>query len=241
MRSIKEMIGISEKKKEREVYSVGSLISDITGESKLTSQAYDARRQEVYRAVKLIRSVLAKTDHDQGVPKIHKDDKERFVALMKDFIEDHEFMDLLKRLQAGKELTEEQYDFLIEKLVQNLSLGKSDEEQVEIREEVEKAKEENWYDLADDIISKVHTDLMLIRDIHHIDTRLDILKEYDKIFEDSLAAWRANVSTFIPLQEILAELIEENPEISPLDGVISEEGLTPEVLAKIFMKLCRPS
>lgn len=92
-----------------EVYSLKSLVSDIYGTSEKMGTTYEANYKELQRIDKIIRR---NSDYSQ-VKGILKENKDKYVALMKDIVFNNDVKSSIEKLNKGKKITYEEIQTII--------------------------------------------------------------------------------------------------------------------------------
>lgn len=206
-------------KKDKEFFSVRSLVEEITGVSELEDGFENA-----YKTVQRIVATMQSTEGvDKGKLKIQKTHKESFVKSVKMIFEDEKFKKIMIKMRDRKDLTMEESLIWIQAQFHCLAEGQSEEIKSRLMDQLEKVTEVKFFERVQKILDLVHQDTNLAQDIHNTVSKLEFLDIYLQILEDAFKPWRTKLQLNLlwqnMMEEVVEEIIEENPHLK-----ISEKG-----------------
>lgn len=208
------------KTKEKEFYSLRSLIPEITG-IEVDAVGFDAAHKTIQRIVKTFQSL---DGIDKGTIKIHKNQKEGFIKATKAFYENNRYQEILSKLRNDNPLTLEEHDMLIDHFFGAMKTDLTEVEIKKIEEFIQQAKGEEFYNKRDRIEQLIIKDMLLVEEVNHYSTKLTYMDEYLKILNHILT------------EKAYRQLVEKRPELLQSEP-LSQENLTPELFSELLLEV----
>ncbi|MBS4223845.1 hypothetical protein [Lederbergia citrea] len=217
------------KTKEKEYYSLRSLVPEITG-IEVDDAYFDSTHKAIQRIVKTFQSLEG---IDKGTLKIHKDQKAGFVKATKAFYEKDKYRDILGKLRNGNPLTIEESDLLIEHFYESMKSELTREEAKKVEEQIENLKGDQFYEKRDQIEQLIIKDMQMVDNIKDYPTKLRYMEEYKEALNQVLQKWRKDVQYRVMSERAYERVVQQNPNFLQ-DEPFSSDNITPELLIKLM-------
>ncbi len=217
--------------KKEVTHSLNSLICEIAGVSEVYDENYDSVRRQVYRIFKAIRKTMG--IYDQGMPEVTEEHKATFVRFMKAFYEDEGYKKTLNKYAADKDVSLEENDRLIDFVVANLVQDLPDDKKQEFLDAIEFQKDDESYEMAENIKKKVHDDLVAIIKLGYPPARREFLEQYNRILEEAFALLRQEMEILVRVRDFYIELQDE----ARLNGEEEEFLANPEFILEFARRV----
>ena len=220
--------------KEKVTYALNSLITEITGVSEFDGEDYDNARTQVYRISKSIRKAMGS---NQGMPEITEEEKDSFVRLMRKFYEDKEYRKILRKHEDAKAISLEEQDLLIDFIGANLAQDLPDDEKQAFLDAIEFQKDDESSEIAENIQSRVHDDLVAIMKLDYIPAKREFLEQYSKVLEEAVAPLLTSMEIFVRLRATCNEFQEKGRLNGGEDRILANPEFILEFARSIVTEL----
>lgn len=215
-------------RKEKEILSLRSLVTEITGvtEENIKFETAEKRVQRIVQDMQKAEGI------EQGTLKIHKDNKAAFVKITKELYENEHLKDLQKKFAKNESLSLEELLEWSDFLQDGFKEGQPEEIQAMIDNGFEKMTEKKYFEKLQSILDVVKKDSDLMEDVNNVEKQMKFMDDYLKIMEVALLNWRLNITSYLMCQEITEgayeDIVDSRGQNQPL-----HDKMTDEILEKI--------
>lgn len=216
----------------KEFYSLREMVVEITGINE-EDKIFDAKYKEIQRIIRAFRKSLGQKGSRM---KIASSEKNILVEATKNFYNNEEAREIIRKLDKEERLTIEEHDVLINIFVEVMLKYSTEDEKKKLEQFVKEMKDDEFFDKGEIIKKEVIEDMFLVDEIKHYETKLKYLDEYKKILDDALKTWRNDISMHIKHDKAYERLVQKRPECL-LDEPLSDKNMTPEILVGIMNEI----
>jgi len=200
---------------QKKSYSLRELTPEITGVAE-TSYYFNAAYKDLQRITLLFREPLGIKDSKLD---LILENKDQYVYILKSFYNSPELKDTLKRINKGiedksEDNKDENYldesikdiDVVLDAFVESLSVNKSEEFKNELKDNINKMNSDEFYNKAEEIKKRFFKDISATDKINILEIKIELLIEYENIFDNALAEWRNKVRTAMLIQNEMEKI-----------------------------------
>lgn len=191
---------------DKDFFSLRSLIPEITGIEESNS-SFDAVYRDVQR---LVRVMQLTSDGESGKFRIPRKLKKQFVLLTKSFYEKREYRDIISRIRREEQITDDDYYKIIAEFIKIEEQSLDEEFRLGVRYLKESLELDEFYELADKIVSNVKTNIMTINSIFDHGKKIELLKMYSTNIEESFSDVRDDIAQYEKLLSMVMKRLEDN-------------------------------